>query len=113
MLDVCSVQESILSSICVLRPLWKCFQYQGQFAASVAASVAGREENQFWPRVLFEGSDVKETKFATRNCYEVQSAQVIEQLDRRLDQIISGISFLYSVSPEFLFQRFFIARFPT
>ncbi|XP_046454451.1 histone deacetylase 6-like isoform X3 [Daphnia pulex] len=85
-----SIQESILSAIYVLRPMWKCLQFQGRFDASKVGSQ--KEGKHFVPSVTFEGSDVKQTLFATRNCYPVQSNETIDLLDQRLDKLIKETS---------------------
>ncbi|XP_059352443.1 polyamine deacetylase HDAC10-like isoform X1 [Daphnia carinata] len=85
-----SIQESILSAIYVLRPFRKCLQFQGRFDVSKVGSK--KEGTYFVPTVTFEGSDIKPTTFATRNCYPVQNRETIDQLDQRLDQLIKETS---------------------
>jgi len=41
------------------------------------------------------GSDIKETVFATRNCYPVQSGETITTLDQRLNQLIKRMEAIY------------------
>lgn len=77
-----------MSAIYVLRPMWKCLQFQGRFDASKLGSK--KEGKHFVPSVTFEGFDVKPTTYATRNCYPVQSSDTIDLLDQRLDKLIKG-----------------------
>uniref|UniRef100_A0A0P6E2S0 Putative Histone deacetylase n=1 Tax=Daphnia magna TaxID=35525 RepID=A0A0P6E2S0_9CRUS len=85
-----SIQQSVLSAIYVLRPFWECLQFQGRFDVSKVGSK--KEGTYFVPSVTFEGSDVKPTTFATRNCYPVQNRETINLLDQRLDKLIKETS---------------------
>lgn len=86
-----SIRESILSAIYVLRPMWKCLQFQGRFDASkVKNKKDAQPDSRFLPSVTFLGSDIKPTSYATRNCYPVQSTETIRVLDERLDRLIKG-----------------------
>jgi len=85
-----SIKESILSAIYVLRPYWKCFQFQGEFKASFTGAEE-LKQNQFLPSITFLGSDDKLTSYPTRNCYPVQNPETLKLLDQQLDQMIKGI----------------------
>lgn len=74
----------------MLRPLWKCFQFQGNFKASTDQTASSCKKNQFFPTISFLGTDTKPTSYATRNCYPVQTSETFQSLDRRLDQLIKG-----------------------
>ena len=82
-----SIRESILSAIYVLRPLWKCLQFQGNFNASATEKLPA---NCFIPSVTFLGSSVKPKTYATRNCYPVQSSETVNLLDQQLDKLIKS-----------------------
>jgi len=85
-----SIRDTILSTICMIRPFWKCFPFQGHFKAPSSGEIKS-SDRRFLPSITFLGSDVKETTFATRNCYPVQSSDTIRILDERLDQLIKSI----------------------
>lgn len=76
----------------MLRPLWKSLSYQGRFGIATAETRSASPGGRFTPSVTFLGSDVKQTVFATRNCYPVQSNETIKTLDQRLDQLIKRMS---------------------
>lgn len=48
------------------------------------------EENQYWPKIVFLGNDIKPTSYPTRNCYPVQNLETIQHFDLRLDELIRG-----------------------
>lgn len=82
-----SIKESIWNAIYVLRPFWKCFQFQGHFDFKVGDKLPN---NAHLPQVIFRGSDVKPTVYETRNCYPVQSSETFRLLDERLDELIKS-----------------------
>lgn len=91
-----SIRESILSAIYVLRPLWKSLQFQGHFKASLAVDgqKLGLDSGKYLPSVTFLGSDERPASYATRNCYPVQSQELSNQLDQRLDDLIKSSTLL-------------------
>ena len=79
----------------MLRPLWKNLSFQGRFGIATAETRSASPGGRFTPSVTFLGSDIKETVFATRNCYPVQSGETITTLDQRLNQLIKRMEGIY------------------
>ena len=74
----------------MLRPMWKCFQFQGIFMVTEDQNAANIKENQHWPSILFHGEDTKPEVYETRNCYPLQDSEVTNYLNLKLDELILG-----------------------
>ncbi|XP_012219597.1 histone deacetylase 6 isoform X2 [Linepithema humile] len=83
-----SIRDTILNVIYAHRPYWKCYQYQDTH--SVNSVTHNKEEiaNRHVIIVTYKGSEVKPDKYDTRNCYPVQSTEVFDAMDKKLNDLI-------------------------
>nr|XP_050853987.1 histone deacetylase 6 isoform X1 [Vespula vulgaris] len=83
-----SIRDTILNSIYAHKQFWKCYQYQEQY--SINNRIDRKEENndQYLPVVNYKGEVYKPDIYQTRNCYPVQSKEILEALDKKLDSLI-------------------------
>ncbi|XP_053996185.1 histone deacetylase 6 isoform X2 [Hylaeus anthracinus] len=83
-----SIRDTILNTIYAHKLYWKCYQYQDTYSNNFTAHNKEQNINQHLPVVTFKGSDIRPTVYETRDCYPVQSKDVIEQIEKQLNAII-------------------------
>ncbi|XP_050461613.1 histone deacetylase 6 isoform X2 [Cataglyphis hispanica] len=83
-----SIRDTILNVIYAHRPYWKCYQYQDTY--SINSITHNKEElaNRHVVMVTYKGSIFKPDKYETRNCYPTQSKEVLEMIDKKLNELI-------------------------
>nr|CAD7196245.1 unnamed protein product [Timema douglasi] len=93
-----SIVKTILNVIYAHREFWHCLVFQklrdldSQEKSSVAVYVDTDEIQTHVPEVKFEGSEIKLSKFPTRNSYAVQTSAEIEEFEIRLENLRSKTS---------------------
>nr|CAD7261845.1 unnamed protein product [Timema shepardi] len=93
-----SIVKTILNVIYAHREFWRCLVFQklraldSQEKSSVAVYVDTDEIQTHVPEVKFEGSEIKLSKFPTRNSYAVQTSAEIEEFEIRLENLRSKTS---------------------
>ncbi|XP_025261717.1 histone deacetylase 6 isoform X2 [Camponotus floridanus] len=83
-----SIRDTILNVIYAHKPYWKCYQYQEMH--SINSITHNKEEiaNRHVVMVTYKGNDFKPDKYETRNCYPKQSKEVLEVIDKKLNELI-------------------------
>ncbi|CAL1678585.1 unnamed protein product [Lasius platythorax] len=83
-----SIRDTILNVIYAHRPYWKCYQYQETH--SINSITHNKEElaNRHVVMVTYKGSIFKPDKYETRNCYPTQSKEVLEVMEKKLNELI-------------------------
>ena len=84
-----SIRDTILNAIYAHKPYWKCYQYQDTY--SINSTINNKEESsndEHLPVAVFKGSDIRQEAYETRNCYPVQSKDVIESIENQLNALI-------------------------
>ncbi|CAK9827838.1 Histone deacetylase 6 [Anthophora retusa] len=82
-----SIRDTILNTIYAQKPYWKCYQYQDTYSINSTTNNKEDNSNQHLPVVIFKGTDVKEEVYETRDFYQIQSKEVIEMIEKQLNEI--------------------------
>lgn len=76
------------------RDFWQCYQFQDKYSAHAVINLSNKklpeQEEHHMPVVKFLGSDDRPERFATRNCYPVQSQQFVDDVTARLNLLIAN-----------------------
>ncbi len=80
----------MLSAIYMLRPVWKCFQYQGSAPARAENLETVRAGRRFCPTIEFHGLDEKPASFPTRDFHCAPPMETLRALEKRLQDLILG-----------------------
>ena len=75
------------------RDYWNCYQFQEKFSINAETN---KKVNQHTPTIKFLGTCEKPEKYETRNCYPVQSQQLIDDLMRRLNLLIANTKLTFA-----------------
>ncbi|XP_029174654.1 histone deacetylase 6 [Nylanderia fulva] len=83
-----SIHDTILNVIYAHRPYWKCYQYQETH--SINSVTHNKEEiaNRHVVTVTYKGSIYTPDKYETRNCYPTQNKEVLETIEKKLNELI-------------------------
>ncbi|EZA54635.1 histone deacetylase 6 isoform X1 [Ooceraea biroi] len=83
-----SIRETILNVIYAHKPYWKCYQYQDTYNINSVTHNKEEMANRHIVMVTYKGSEVKPEKYETRNCYPIQSKEVLDTTEKKLDKLI-------------------------
>ncbi|XP_076238215.1 histone deacetylase 6 isoform X2 [Calliopsis andreniformis] len=83
-----SIRDTILNAIYAHRRYWKCYQYQETYSINSSTNNRGENIDHHLPLVIFKGDEIRPEVYQTRNCYPVQSKEVLELLEKQLNAII-------------------------
>ncbi|XP_066586610.1 histone deacetylase 6 isoform X2 [Prorops nasuta] len=87
-----SIRETILNVIYSHKQYWNCYQYQDVYSTTNVISNQEEISNRHFPVVTYRG-EVSVTKcYETRNCYPVQSKEKLDEIDKKLNDLILGTS---------------------
>ncbi|CAL7939697.1 unnamed protein product [Xylocopa violacea] len=83
-----SIRDTILNTIYSHKPFWKCYQYQETYSINSTTNNKEESANQHLPVVIFKGTDGHPEVYETRNCYPIQSKEVVEMIEEQLNALI-------------------------
>ncbi|XP_049882101.1 histone deacetylase 6 isoform X1 [Pectinophora gossypiella] len=82
------IRETILNSIYVHKPYWRCYNYQQTYSTdSSIPNVCDREKQKHTVCVKWEGDETRPERFATRDCYPLQDDATKRKIRERLDHL--------------------------
>ncbi|XP_015587407.1 histone deacetylase 6 isoform X1 [Cephus cinctus] len=83
-----SIRETILNIIYIHKPYWNCYQYQETYSINSTTNNEEENNNRHLPTVIYKGDETKPDFYETRNCYPVQSPELLQEIDRKLNFLI-------------------------
>lgn len=87
----CRVRETILNSIYVHKPYWRCYNYQPTYRCRQSIpNVCDDEKQKHTVSVKWEGDETRPDRYATRDCYPLQDNEVKRKISEKLDHLRIG-----------------------
>ncbi|XP_026319696.1 histone deacetylase 6 isoform X2 [Hyposmocoma kahamanoa] len=83
-----SIRETILNSIYVHKPYWRCYNYQPTYRVRQSVpNVCDDEKQKHTVSVKWEGDETRPDRYATRDCYPLQDNEVKRKNREKLDHL--------------------------
>ncbi|PNF26149.1 hypothetical protein B7P43_G04459 [Cryptotermes secundus] len=94
------IRDAILNVIYTHQDFWQCYQFQDKYSPRTVGNLPNKkfpgQEEHHMPVVKFLGSGDKPERFATRNCYPVQSHEFVNAVTARLDHLIANTKLTFA-----------------